>query len=54
MSKCKALKDLINSRDLSFLMECHSGLSARIIEEQGFKGGWISGLSLSAGRSQRS
>lgn len=48
MSKCKALKDLINSRDLSFLMECHSGLSARIIEEQGFKGGWISGLSLSA------
>lgn len=29
-------------------MECHSGLSARIIEEAGFSGGWISGLSLSA------
>lgn len=48
-SKCKLLKNLIsNPNKLSFLMECHSGLSARIIEETGFEGGWISGLSLSA------
>lgn len=47
-SKCKLLKDLINSDKLSFLMECHNGLSARIVEESGFEGGWISGLSLSA------
>ena len=48
MTKCEKLKNLINSKELSFLMECHSGLSAKIIEETGFKGGWISGLSLSA------
>lgn len=48
MSKCKKLKDLIQSKVLSFLMECHDGLSAKIVEEAGFKGGWISGLCLSA------
>lgn len=48
MNKCERLKTLINSDSLSFLMECHSGISARIVEEAGFSGGWISGLSLSA------
>jgi phosphoenolpyruvate phosphomutase len=34
--------------DLSFLMEAHSGLSAKIAEEAGFAGIWGSGLSISA------
>ena len=29
-------------------MEAHNGLSARIVEEAGFKGIWASGLALSA------
>jgi len=36
------------SPDLSFLMEAHSGLSAKIVEEAGFAGIWASGLSISA------
>lgn len=48
LNKCQELKRILNSDHLEFLMECHSGLSARIVEESGFKGGWISGLSLSA------
>ena len=43
-----ALKRLIRSPDLSFLMEAHSGLSAKIAEEAGFQGLWASGLSISA------
>jgi phosphoenolpyruvate phosphomutase len=33
---------------LSFLMEAHSGLSAKIAQEAGFQGLWASGLSISA------
>ena len=43
-----ALRRLIESSDLSFLMEAHSGLSAKIAEEAGFRGVWASGLSISA------
>ena len=43
-----ALRRLIASPDLSFLMEAHSGLSAKIAEEAGFRGIWASGLSISA------
>jgi phosphoenolpyruvate phosphomutase len=39
---------LLESPDLEFLMEAHNGLSARIVEETGFKGIWASGLSISA------
>lgn len=39
---------MLVSKDLSFLMEAHSGLSAKIVEEAGFKGIWGSGLSISA------
>lgn len=48
MKKTTALKKLIESKDLSFLMEAHNGLSAKIVEEAGFKGIWGSGLSISA------
>jgi len=48
-SKAKALKAMLsNTKELGFLMEAHSGLSARIVEEAGFKAIWGSGLSMSA------
>lgn len=43
-----ALRRLITSPDLSFLIEAHSGLSAKVAEEAGFRGVWASGLSISA------
>ncbi|XP_059480122.1 phosphoenolpyruvate phosphomutase-like [Neocloeon triangulifer] len=42
------LKAMLQSKDLSFLMEAHNGLSAKIVAEAGFKGVWASGLSISA------
>lgn len=47
-TKAKALKQMLKSKELSFLMEAHNGISARIVEEAGFKGIWGSGLSISA------
>src|SRR5918911_1864995 len=44
-----ALKRLTTRPDIAFLMEAHSGLSARIVEEAGFEGIWGSGLTISAG-----
>lgn len=38
----------IFSQQLLFLMEAHNGLSAKIVEEAGFKGIWASGLTMSA------
>jgi phosphoenolpyruvate phosphomutase len=46
--KTSQLKNLIYSNDLEFIMEAHNGLSAKIVEEAGFKGIWGSGLSISA------
>src|SRR5436190_3980443 len=48
MKKTTRLKRMIQSPELSFLMEAHSGLSAKIVEEAGFEGIWASGLSISA------
>lgn len=48
MKKTTQLKQLINSQNLAFIMEAHNGLSAKIVEEAGFKGIWASGLSISA------
>ncbi|MCZ6763719.1 MAG: phosphoenolpyruvate mutase [Alphaproteobacteria bacterium] len=39
---------LLTEPELSFIMEAHNGLSAKIVEEAGFKGIWASGLSMSA------
>ena len=39
---------MILSDETEFLMEAHNGLSARIVQEAGFKGIWASGLSISA------
>src|SRR5215475_13365483 len=46
--KTASLKRLIRGEEMNFLMEAHSGLSARIAEEAGFAGIWASGLSISA------
>lgn len=39
---------MLKGPGLSFLMEAHNGLSAKIAEEAGFEGIWGSGLSISA------
>lgn len=46
--KTTQFKSLLNSGELEFLMEAHDGISARIVEEAGFKGIWGSGLCISA------
>ena len=48
MKKTTRFKQLLRSPRLEFLMEAHSGLSARIAEEAGFQALWGSGLSISA------
>ena len=47
-TKSSRLRGLIEAPSMSFLMEAHSGLSARIAEEAGFEALWASGLSISA------
>lgn len=46
-SNATKLRELIFSTELSFIMEAHNGLSAKIVEEEGFKAVWASGLSIS-------
>ncbi len=48
LPKTTRLRKLIGSPELSFLMEAHNGLSAKIVEEAGFEGIWASGLSMAA------
>lgn len=48
MKKTTQFRQLLQSSHCEFLMEAHNGLSARIVEETGFKGIWASGLSISA------
>ena len=48
VSKCTQLRRLLESSQLEFIMEAHTGISARIVEEAGFKGIWASGLAISA------
>lgn len=46
--KTAQFKELLHSRQLEFILEAHNGLSAKIVEEAGFKGIWASGLAMSA------
>lgn len=48
MRRTTQLKEIIDGPGLGFLMEAHNGLSAKIVEETGFKGIWASSLSISA------
>jgi phosphoenolpyruvate phosphomutase len=47
-SRFAALRDVLTSPTLSFLMESHNGISAKIAEEGGFQAIWASGLTISA------
>ncbi|PCJ58663.1 MAG: phosphoenolpyruvate mutase [Rhodospirillaceae bacterium] len=47
-TKAGLLRRALLAPELSFLMEAHNGLSAKIVEEAGFRGIWASGLSISA------
>ena len=46
--KTTAFRGLLTSGELEFICEAHNGLSAKIVEEAGFKGIWGSGLTISA------
>jgi phosphoenolpyruvate phosphomutase len=48
MRKTTRLRQLITRPEIAFLMEAHSGLSARIVEEAGFEAIWGSGLTIAA------
>jgi phosphoenolpyruvate phosphomutase len=48
MKTTTRLRKMIYSKNPDFIMEAHNGLSAKIVEEAGFKGIWASGLSISA------
>ena len=48
MQKTTQLRNMLTSGQTEFILEAHNGLSARIVEEAGFKGIWGSGLALSA------
>ena len=48
LRRTAALRRMLLSDRLEFLMEAHNGLSARIVREAGFRGIWASGLSISA------
>jgi len=47
-TKSTTLRGMLQGNDIQFLMEAHNGLSAKIVQETGFKGIWASGLSISA------
>ncbi|SEM36352.1 phosphoenolpyruvate phosphomutase [Xaviernesmea oryzae] len=44
----ETLSNLIQSNELTYLMEAHDGLSAAIAARAGFRGLWASGLSISS------
>ena len=48
MKKTTQLKRMILGSSLDFILEAHNGISAKIVEEAGFKGIWGSGLAISA------
>ncbi|MGB3713957.1 MAG: phosphoenolpyruvate mutase [Candidatus Promineifilaceae bacterium] len=48
LKKTTQFKRLLQSDEVEFLLEAHDGISARIVEEAGFKGIWGSGLAISA------
>jgi len=47
-SRFARLREALTGPRLSFLMEAHNGLSAKIVEEAGFEAIWASGLTMSA------
>ena len=48
VQKSTQLREMLESPNIEFIMEAHNGISAKIVQEAGFKGIWGSGLSISA------
>jgi len=48
ISPSQQFRTLLLSEQLEFICEAHNGLSAKIVQEAGFRGIWASGLSISA------
>jgi phosphoenolpyruvate phosphomutase len=48
VKKSTALRSMLESDRVEFLLEAHNGMSARIVQEAGFSGIWGSGLAISA------
>lgn len=48
VSKAAQFRALLDSPEVEFILEAHDGISAKIVEEAGFKGIWASGLAISA------
>jgi len=48
LKKSAQFRQLLHSDQVEFLLEAHNGLSAKIVEEAGFKGIWGSSLAISA------
>ena len=48
ISPSHQFRTLLLSEQLEFICEAHNGLSAKIVQEAGFRGIWASGLSISA------
>ncbi len=46
-SKSSRLRGLLESPELEFILEAHNGVSAKLVQQAGFKGIWASGLALS-------
>jgi phosphoenolpyruvate phosphomutase len=44
----RQFRNLLLSDELEFICEAHNGISAKIVQEAGFRGIWASGLSISA------
>lgn len=53
MNKSLALKRLLQSSEVSYAMEAHNGVSAKIVEEAGFPLVWASGLTISTSLGHR-
>lgn len=47
VKKTTQLKQMLTGPGLDYICEAHNGISARIVEETGFKGIWASGLTIS-------
>lgn len=48
ITRSSQFRKLLLSEHLEFICEAHNGLSAKIVQEAGFRGIWASGLSISA------
>ncbi|MEO8444083.1 MAG: phosphoenolpyruvate mutase [Gammaproteobacteria bacterium] len=46
--KTTRFRQLLASNELEFLLEAHNGITAKIVEEAGFRGIWAGGLCMSA------